>query len=864
MGIRIQDSGFRDLRSGVRIQDLGFTAQTAVLTALLFALSLTPESWLLNPAFAQQGQSLEAANAKRGDGVAPGYWPTPGSGLTLNLSMGTALCGNPSKPVTYAGGTLNMKAGATNYVYLDPASTCVPASNTSGFEAGQIPIAVVATNASTITAVNDVRGALSHPMNVDSTGRPILKGLNGTFFADQHGDKSTTGIAAAISACGTSNPCQVVVPGSYPSTERVPGSYGRGYWQYLPDFIPGTTSSNVQVLDFRSGDYQTAFNQQGGSVGHRPWHQWVDNIYAPPSHGNYVTNTLFNPVMNVLDGGRMLSGAGYYAKSSALAVEAACNQYTPGDCTPGRFVVNQYSVGDSHPVYASNYFYGGQSTQGEEGAEGVDIWVYQGNEAYQGTIATGGSFGATRLTLSPTAGSGTQGAMRYLIDKNPAYTYSTAQDTSTISAITNNRGGTPVTFTGSGTSWPVSTVRTTTTQAITTPGTHTVTLASTSGITNSTALVVCDATAYETVIPSAVGAGSITANFAAPHNSGAIVSAGGLSGYFLELTADTVTSDKTGGTALRQVFPVLYSTSPTSLVASIDEQGTWVAFFPGSSTAWTNAGGSNGYVLYPGVTVTSVFSSGAIGNTFSLMPNAVNWKNGDAVELPQYPANYATIGTWNVKTWWPAFGATGPRVTFFGVPGYETTGMRISNYAPTTLYAGGGGNLQPPYAALREVGPWQTALDLQNYGPSVNGIVFEGQKWGTTGIVYPIVVRPSSGNADLLAYNSSSKAWALTVNSQKTAYNFGDNVSGEGFTVPGHVGSNTSDSQGTVTVTRSSSATVNFAVAFQHPPVCTLTPTSDPTSVGAYWVTSTTSSFTVNLRTPGTITFNYICLGNPN
>jgi hypothetical protein len=289
-----------------------------------------------------------------------------------------------------------------------------------------------------------------------------------------------------------------------------------------------------------------------------------------------------------------------------------------------------------------------------------------------------------------------------------------------------------------------------------------------------------------------------------------------------------------------------------------------MAFVPGDNTAWTNASGSNGYVLYPGATVTSVFSSGAVGNTFTLMPNAVPWANSDTVELPQHPANYATLGTWNIQSWWPAFGANGGRISFLGVPGYETTGMSITNFGPTTLYSGGGGNLQPPYAALREVGPWQIALDMANYGPSVSGMVFEGQKWGTTGSVYPIVVTPASGSMDHLAYSSSGKAWTLTVNSQNGAYNFGDNVSGGGFTAPGHVGSNTSDSQGTVTLTSSSNATVNFTVAFQHPPICTLTPTSDPTSVGAYWVTSTTSSFTVNVHTSGTITFNYICMGNPN
>jgi hypothetical protein len=697
-------------------------------------------------------------------------------------------------------------------------------------------------------------------LTLDSTGRSIFKGLNGVYFADQYGDKSTTGIASAISACGASTPCRVVVPGSYPRTEQVPGSYAGGYWQNPLSFNPGTTGSNVQVLDFRLGDYQTGINQQGGSGGHRPWHQWVDNISAPPSRGTYISNTLFNPVMNVMDGGRMLSGAGYYAKSGANVIEAVCNQYTPGDCD-AVFYTNQYSVGDSHPIYVINHFYGGQSTGGEEGAEGVPIWLYQGNTAYQGTIVSGGSTGATRLTLNPTAGAGTQGAMRYLIDTTAGKTISAG----TISNITNNTSGeTPITFTGSGTSWPVSTINTTTTQAITSPGLHTVSVANSSGITTSTVLVICDSTAYETVIPSAVGSNTITANFAAPHKSGAIVAAGGLSGYFLELTADTVPRSRTGETALRQAFPVLYSTSSTSLVASTQAAGTWHPLSSGNGTAWTNASGSNGYVLYPGATVTSVYSSGAVGNTFTLMPNAVAWANGDTVELPQHPANYATIGTWNLQSWWPAFGSTGPRLTFQGVPGNGTTGMVIANAGPTTLYQGGGGNLRPPYAALREMGPWSVALDVSKYGPSINGMVFEGQKWGVTGVVYPIVVRPSSGGADRLVYNSSSKAWALSVNSQNGAYSFGDNVSGGGFSIPGHVGSTTSDSQGIITVTSSTRATVNFSVAFQHPPICNLTPTSDPTSVGAYWVTSTTSSFTVNLHTPGTIRFNYVCMGNPN
>jgi hypothetical protein len=90
-------------------------------------------------------------------GIGPGYRPTAGSGLTLNIAAGTALCGNPPVPVFYADGTLTLTASQTNYVYLDPAATCVPAFNITGFAVGQIPLAKVVTGTSTITSVTDVR-----------------------------------------------------------------------------------------------------------------------------------------------------------------------------------------------------------------------------------------------------------------------------------------------------------------------------------------------------------------------------------------------------------------------------------------------------------------------------------------------------------------------------------------------------------------------------------------------------------------------------------------------------------------------------------------------------------------------------------
>jgi Pectate lyase superfamily protein len=126
------------------------------------ALALLAISYSLAPGFAQQPQApagtpLYSVNAKYVNGMAPGYWPTAGTGLVLNLSSGTAYCGNPPVPVSYPGGSLALTASATNYIYLDPANHCSPAAGTSAFAAGEIPIATVVTGASSITSISDAR-----------------------------------------------------------------------------------------------------------------------------------------------------------------------------------------------------------------------------------------------------------------------------------------------------------------------------------------------------------------------------------------------------------------------------------------------------------------------------------------------------------------------------------------------------------------------------------------------------------------------------------------------------------------------------------------------------------------------------------
>jgi hypothetical protein len=108
-----------------------------------------------------KGQTLVAPgpltdiNARYVNGFFPGYRPMAGAGLVLNISLGSSFCGGSM--VTYAGGTLTMAAVSTNYVYLDTTAACAPSSNTTGFSATAIPLAVVTTGGASITGVVDDR-----------------------------------------------------------------------------------------------------------------------------------------------------------------------------------------------------------------------------------------------------------------------------------------------------------------------------------------------------------------------------------------------------------------------------------------------------------------------------------------------------------------------------------------------------------------------------------------------------------------------------------------------------------------------------------------------------------------------------------
>ncbi|MGH9344646.1 MAG: hypothetical protein ACRD19_12915, partial [Terriglobia bacterium] len=104
-------------------------------------------------------------------------------------------------------------------------------------------------------------------------------------------------------------------------------------------------------------------------------------------------------------------------------------------------------------------------------------------------------------------------------------------------------------------------------------------------------------------------------------------------------------------------------------------------------------------------------------------------------------------------------------------------------------------------------------------------------------------------SVDSLGIDSSGTGTVLNFNSPKDRITFSSSASG--------------DIDGTIAVSSAASASVTFPLAYTNAPVCTLTPTSNPGSL-TWWVTTSTTAVTANLSASGTLTFNYVCIGNPN
>jgi hypothetical protein len=219
---------------------------------------------LVAPLFAQQYQStlapIFATNAKYVNGVAPGYAPTSGTALVLNLGPGTANCAGTIE--TYIGGTLSMSVSTVNYVYLNTAASCAPAVKNSAFTSTDIPIAIVTTNGVSILQTCNNNGtsspAGSYPCIVDDRTMFSVPSSGGMIYP-------ASGLAASTgTAWRTPNFSDVVALWACSGLLKSDGTCSAGgggsnaQTMLLPNGTAGTTLGNMACWQNSGGYPSTA------------------------------------------------------------------------------------------------------------------------------------------------------------------------------------------------------------------------------------------------------------------------------------------------------------------------------------------------------------------------------------------------------------------------------------------------------------------------------------------------------------------------------------------------------------------------------------------------------------------------------
>jgi hypothetical protein len=302
---------------------------------------------------AQQPQAIEfppppqpifKVNAEITNGVAPGYWPTANAtGLVINLSSGTSFCNGSIQ--NYAGGTLTMTNGSTNYIYLDETNSCIPSVSTTVFGTNQFPVAIVVTSGGNVTSVTDVRTFFdtSNSSIVNITNGLILQAIPPTtgqyvvvYPTASSPGETGQGFANSSDTSGVLGSIYLVSPLAEEGTSSIVWSLPQ-----LPSYV---SPSNVTAVYAFATSYAMALSPPSGTLGTcggtgAPW-----TINTPGDHtGSIVATASGITTYNLAIGGgspsqstvdmTALTGANFGTAT------ITANFSTSGDCLGGYDVI---------------------------------------------------------------------------------------------------------------------------------------------------------------------------------------------------------------------------------------------------------------------------------------------------------------------------------------------------------------------------------------------------------------------------------------------------------------------------------------------------------------------------------------------
>ena len=399
--------------------------------------------------------------------------------------------------------------------------------------------------------------------------------VNGQEYASQYvTGLGSNGVANAVSSPDCASGCNVTLDRSYTAGEGytsttwnsgVGGTHledqrnGQRRDSFMNPTSPtGNGEDAGQVVDVTSTRSSAAEFAAGGSS-------------EPSSFGLVIKHQGLTGGSNLFP--KTIENVPYF-KTNYQAIGVTGTYNTMGQHSLNGQAINCYGVGDC--LIGSQFITssGGVRDEADEGAHPFDLQIQEDSQVFQGTCSAGCASGSTGVTVAVSAGRGTQGEGRYLIDKNPAKVVTTG-------ALTGGGSTAPgpiATFSGS--NFPVSVFLTTAATIPSqtknmAPGAVTVSIATsgvTTGFATSTASipspsgVACVADQpngsnphnYEMATYSVVDASHLQMTLNKVHRAGATIAFGGLCGYGLEQTVDTVGQ-------IRQVFPVIGSYSSTGL-----------------------------------------------------------------------------------------------------------------------------------------------------------------------------------------------------------------------------------------------------------------------------------------------------------
>lgn len=518
---------------------------------------------------------VDDAIVKALTGVAPDSTATP-----YVLKPGDAMTG----PLVLAGDPVSaLQAADKNYV--DTSVAQLTGGGTTKVSTVPTASQTVAQPAGTALEVNALNGVL------DASG--YLSGIGSNGFAN------------ALASGNCTSGCEVRGSQSYPGTESVPmGSIpsggrvvdarGGAVSTYAVNPLGAGASSYLAnaVTEMSTATAQQAVAARPGIVGLNSFAEYLTQVAPTGGSNQFPASHETVPYGKSNYGVLQLTGS-YNTQGQHVQFNNDVNCFSVGDCLAGgQFILSS----------------GGYRDEADEGTHPFDLQVSEDPRVFGGTCGSGCTAGATNLLVNATANAGTQGDGRFLIDKNPAKVISAG-------AIVGSGGGLFPAVNFSGTSFAPSVFLQVTQGANSqagnlAPGTVTLPIATGGaggGFATSTAALpatsgvacVADTAApvgipnFETVRYAVVDASHLQLTLNKVHYANAVVAVGGLCGYGLEETVDTVAG-------MRQVFPVIGSVS-----------GTELYYAAGNTNVVGNAGsGSTGGYLNASVGIASTVRSG--------------------------------------------------------------------------------------------------------------------------------------------------------------------------------------------------------------------------------------------------------------